>query len=343
VALRLHPALRRLLPASPAVGDLLDAAVRHNTHRIARAQWTEHLRNAANTPAAGDTDSSVGTLQSALKHLVDTGFRIEPYPDRRGVVLTGRGSLGASTDWFLPPTDDGEDAASVTRRTRAVRLDDHTQHVMEHMRHALERLPLNPPATLFEQAAALHDLGKADERFQAVLDRTDRTDAWLLAGVTSSLLAKSDAAPLTRAQQVQARERAGLPAGFRHEMLSVQLAEFGSELPEDEHEHALLLHLIAAHHGYARPFAPVVPDDELPAVEVGGIELTHDERARLTPPHRIDSGIADRFWQLNRRYGWWGLPYLEAVLRLADQQASAAENAGTYETSDSRENAEVAS
>ena len=86
------------------------------------------------------------------------------------------------------------------------------------------------------------------------------------------------------------------------------------------------LHLVATHHGYARPFAPLV-DDEAPlavSLPMNGKTITITETERLEHPvHELDSGLAERFWQMNRHYGWWGIALLEAVLRLADQSASA--------------------
>lgn len=80
--------------------------------------------------------------------------------------------------------------------------------------------------------------------------------------------------------------------------------------------------------GAARPFAPIVegsPERALGDVSMAkaGIDRTFTAAERTeSPAHRLDSGVADRFWRLTRRYGWWGLAYLEAILRLADWEAS---------------------
>lgn len=332
--LRLHPSMRSRLPEGEAF-DALFAAADKSEEPSTRKEWPMLLQAAANAMPE-DKDELCKNLKSLA-----VGIRIEPYPDKCGVVLTGRRRLNTSTSWFIRAMDEGDDESSRINLDAPVMLTDHTRHVRDAVDETLAHLPLAPFTEPLKSAAQGHDLGKVDERFQAMLRRTNRTDAWLFAGATSAVLAKSDGVPTTRVQRKAACERAGLPGGFRHEMLSSQLVGRLDLFKDNPENRALALHLIAAHHGHARPFAPVVLDDELPAIEFDGIALSHEERKQLVPPHRLDSGIAERFWLLTRRFGWWGLAYLEAVIRLADQRASAAENAGKYDEERSDEVAEV--
>lgn len=323
-ALRLHPSVRRCCPAGAELDALFAAATDLDEPPTAQ-EWRDLLEAAAAAVEEEHTEFS-----RRLRSLAAGGLRIEPYPDARGVVLTARTRLHASSDWMIRAMDDGDDDASHVQRDIPVTLEAHTQHVRDAVRRSISSSPLEPFGDAFESAALLHDLGKADERFQALLRRTDRTDAWLMIDAVAPL-AKSDGVPQTPVQRRDARDRAGLPEGFRHEMLSAELAPRSERLPDDPTDRELVLHLIAAHHGHGRPFAPVVHDEAPPGVEIDEIALTAEERRALPPPHRLDSGIAGRFWTLTRQFGWWGLAYLEAVLRLADQHASAAEDAGAYD------------
>jgi CRISPR-associated endonuclease/helicase Cas3 len=147
------------------------------------------------------------------------------------------------------------------------------------------------------------------------------------AALAATPLGKSAFVPASPARRRAIREASGLPENFRHEILSMQVAQRSGGLPEDEHLADLVLHLIASHHGHGRPLAPVSPDPSPPAVagrlSTVRIDLDAGTRAASPPPHRMDSGLADRFWRLTRRYGWWGLAYLESILRLADWYGSA--------------------
>lgn len=181
----------------------------------------------------------------------------------------------------------------------------------------------------------LHDLGKADPRFQAML----HGGHYLKAQLYGELLAKSQGLPVSPNERKTAGQRNSLPDGFRHELLTVQLAENLPELLNEsfEFDHDLTLHLITAHHGQGRPFASVIVDefvsggshpevDDLVAFrfEHNGkdVSVTANQRRQWTPPHRLNSGISDRFWRLVRRYGWWGLAWLEAIFILADHRQS---------------------
>jgi CRISPR-associated endonuclease/helicase Cas3 len=163
-----------------------------------------------------------------------------------------------------------------------------------------------------KRAAMLHDIGKADPRFQA----------WLRGGnpvKPDELIAKSKGSGQNRGAIDRAREVAGYPKGGRHELMSAALL---AQHPEDagDVDFELLLHLVASHHGRCRPFAPVVEDAEPVEVRYGNSLACSDHGLE-----RIGSGVSERFWKLTRRYGWYGLAYLESVMRLADQRQSESE------------------
>ena len=170
----------------------------------------------------------------------------------------------------------------------------------------------------FEHAAKYHDYGKADIRYQAWLRGGDQ----LAARYALAPVAKSGRNPVGKQADV------GLPEGFRHELLSLIFAV--NELKAATKERDLILHLVASHHGRCRPFAPVVIDNGAACVSFGETSVCAVERISLAA-HRIDSGVADRFWNLTRRFGWWGLAYLEALFRLADWNASENESAAVSE------------
>ena len=257
--------------------------------------------------AAGELDKEFAGPKRPDLHFVGK-------EENESLILVGRrriAELAREADSFSD-----EDDAAASGIARPIRLDNHLRGVEEFARRYALGCGLPPDlAETVACAGLLHDTGKADPRFQSLLQGGAR---WL----GGEPLAKSTAMPKTRSAYERARKAAGYPQGGRHELLSMRLAESAPQLlPESDELRDLTLYLIAAHHGRCRPFAPAAADDcnETVAFALSGARMQRSCPARL---ERLDSGAAERYWRLARRYGWWGLAWLEALLRLADWQRS---------------------
>lgn len=166
-------------------------------------------------------------------------------------------------------------------------------------------------ATAVKRAALMHDIGKADPRFQARLRGKPVSTIYMM----PELLAKSGVdTPVLKPNP--------LPSGFRHEMVSVGLLNhFSWNKPSEDLE--LIRYLVAVHHGYGRPFFPCVIDDGGVTLDLRSVGGPVVKPAQLGPEHRVDAGQGERFWCMQRRFGWWGATWLESLVRLADWNASA--------------------
>ena len=169
-----------------------------------------------------------------------------------------------------------------------------TQTVDEHGRRVGEaargfETPLALESALAQAlglAGEWHDTGKARRVWQ------------LAAG------APPDGAPLAKARR--GRLRVGALRGYRHELGSLADAEQG--LPHGTPHRDLVLHLVAAHHGWARPGFP-------PAGQWDPESSPAESRARA-------ARVADRYARLSATLGPWHLAWLEALLKAADAWVS---------------------
>lgn len=165
-------------------------------------------------------------------------------------------------------------------------LQEHTDAIAEHMERISCALRLDDSiGNALVTAARWHDRGKD----RPVWQRYARND-----GGTEPL-AKSMAYLHPRAL-----------GGYRHEFGSLLDALGDGEI----HRHAerdLILHLIAAHHGWARPH-----------FELRSFDHTY------TTDKNVETAVEAmrRFGRLQERFGRWGLAWLESLLRCADIAAS---------------------
>lgn len=225
-------------------------------------------------------------LENAAKAVDWLGAK--DYGTRQGFLVESRWVKRPPRRLAISEVDetDEDDTSSLTSR---VPLSKHTDGVAQKAKEFATGSGLAEPVALaVVTAAERHDEGKRDERFQLLLGNLEREP-----------LAKG-----ARCSPAEFRRRwrdSGYPKGARHEFASVALAEANPVWP-DGCDRELALYLIGAHHGYGRPFPPIWTDDVTTVPEVAA----------------LGSGWTDRYWALTRKYGWWGLAYLEAVLRRAD-------------------------
>lgn len=224
---------------------------------------------------------AIGVLPDASN--MDVNERLDADPDELDELAEqllpaalGPLQFGQVTDdglWVRATREDEPPAALVT-------LDDHACHVAERAAHSCNVLDLpSELAAAVTWAGYRHDDGKDDDAFQA-------------------RLAADPAGPaLAKQHPRRSAVRQALPRGWRHESASAQRVA-------DDGGSPLLVHLVAAHHGWARPLMP--------------------------PAHGPDQAFptADRFAALNTEWGPWGLAWLETLVRLADHEASATPESG---------------
>ena len=284
------------------------------------------VRDAAEVPSLG---LSTLVLPSAAGGLARTGLPdpnasravsdVGDTPDRIRYLVSENGELhldgrkrpawlGDAVELRIPVPDDedgGEERSWVYALRRpepdlatgagdATWLGGSTQTLEEHGRRvaaAIRRIgeALGLPGPLVDAlvlAGEWHDTGKSRRVWR------------LAAGVApgAPALAKSR----------KGRFRPGWLGGYRHEFGSVADAE--RALREDTPYRDLTLHLIAAHHGWARPGfpRPAQWDPESPA----------DANRALA------ERIADRYARLSSEHGPWRLAWLESLLKSADAWVS---------------------
>lgn len=195
-----------------------------------------------------------------------------------------RSGEGEDIERLLIETETTEESRAASSHPQL--LDEHRSWAEQQARRIAKEVGLTGVyAEALAIAARLHDEGKRAARWQRAFNAPQ-----------DGIYAK------TRGPLIRSRLN-----GYRHEFGSLPHAERDEafkRLPSDLQE--LVQHLIAAHHGRARPLIETEGCDDAPPSLL-------EARARE---------VALRFARLQKRWGPWGLAWWEALLRAADQQAS---------------------
>lgn len=323
--LRLHP---RVLAQFNLHLDREDADAARDALRIASSDWVGWRRLWAESLAKGRKNRGVAWNDAEIDGwIVLEGKRVNARTVREQVEVGQREH--ASVEEGVEFTTDEEESAYVGAE---VLLQTHTRNVEMRARDYARRLGLsNELINDVALAAWLHDIGKADPRFQRLL-RGGSEIAYYRD--EHRILAKSARGNGTDGERQRTQVPRSYPRGGRHEVQSLAMLDTArNDVAAAAKDIDLVMHLVASHHGCCRPFAPAVEDVEPVDVRLEG--HASDVFGTLTFAatsahglHRLDSSLADRFWSLIAKYGWLELCWLEAILRLADHRVSEAEANG---------------
>ncbi len=188
---------------------------------------------------------------------------------------------------FATPGAAIESPASSFVARRAEALSTHSQRVGTLAEELAAKSALADLAPAFKRAGDGHDRGKDRRCWQRAIGNHD----------PDRPLAKSGSGRFNYA----------LTGGYRHEFGSL-LDVAADAGPDEPPWRDLTLHLIGSHHGHGRPQFP---------------ERTFDRERALDASRDVALEAMQRVARLQARYGWWGLAWLEALLKAADGIVSA--------------------
>jgi CRISPR-associated endonuclease/helicase Cas3 len=190
--------------------------------------------------------------------------------------------------WFERPATAEAEAKSTNEYDLQPHLDDAKDAAENFVSKMIPEADLRSAIIL---AAQFHDLGKDRKRWQNGIGNGDYPmQIWAKSGNRRATAERSS---------------------YRHEfgsLFDVANQEDFKELNDKPDFQDLVMHLIAAHHGRARPY---FNKDE-----------TFDHNYSDDKALSLAAEVPRRFARLQRKYGRWGLAYLESLVRAADIKAS---------------------
>ncbi|MFN7022020.1 MAG: type I-U CRISPR-associated helicase/endonuclease Cas3 [Phycisphaerales bacterium] len=254
--------------------------------------------------SAAPEDPRTLDVAEALHDATPGRHRVIVKNGQESALLAVEATGGVARASVILATDGGEDAEPERIEYRVARGQD---------REPGERVPLGQHNRAVGEAA--ERIGRALGLSDGLTKALALAGRWHDAGKARVVWQRyatnpNGAAPIAKSDRYGHWKILG---GYRHEFGSLLDAAASDEVKTfDPDTRDLALHLIAAHHGWARPH----------------FEPRHFDRGdadRPVPTARSEAAAVEamqRFGRLQRRYGRWGLAWLESLLRCADAEAS---------------------